>query len=277
VIADTLANFVNIIFNSNNHFSGSTNILGAAFFAFQIYCDFSGYSDIAIGVAKLFGIDLLRNFAYPYFSRDIAEFWRRWHISLSSWFRDYLYIPLGGSKVGRWKRVLNTLIIFVVSGFWHGANWTFIFWGFLNAIYIMPLILLNWNRNNLDIVAKGKHFPTFKELLAMVFTFCLTVFAWIFFRSENLQSAFHFISPIFSVSVFNAPYFPGIGSTLAVFIYILVLLVLEWNGREQKHALEKLGVNWKISFRWIFYSIIIMIITYYSNANSNKDFIYFQF
>ena len=173
VIADQCAEYANLIFNHSADYSGSTLVLGAVFFTFQIYCDFSGYSDIAIGTARLFGIELLRNFAFPYFSRDIAEFWRRWHISLSSWFRDYLYIPLGGSKGGTWMKVRNTFIIFIVSGFWHGANWTFIVWGFLNALYIMPSIIFNTNRNNLNNVAQGKYLPSFKEFLSIFATFSL--------------------------------------------------------------------------------------------------------
>lgn len=180
VIADNCAEYANAIFNNSSAYSGSTLVLGALFFTFQIYCDFSGYSDIALGTARLFGIELLRNFAFPYFSRDIAEFWRRWHISLSSWFKDYLYIPLGGSRGGTWIKIRNTFIIFLVSGFWHGANWTFIVWGLLNALYIMPSIVLNTHRNNLDSVAKGKHVPAVRDVLAIGATFGLTVFAWIF-------------------------------------------------------------------------------------------------
>jgi alginate O-acetyltransferase complex protein AlgI len=159
VIADTCARYVNLVFNHAGNFPGSAHVLAALFFALQIYCDFSGYSDIALGTARLLGIDLLRNFAFPYFSRDIAEFWRRWHISLSSWFRDYLYIPLGGSKVGTWKKIRNVFIIFLVSGFWHGANWTFIFWGGLNALFILPSVLFKTNRKNIDIVAQGRLLP----------------------------------------------------------------------------------------------------------------------
>ena len=170
VIADTCAEYANIIFNDSSVYSGLILVIGALLFAFQIYGDFSGYSDIAIGTARLFGIDLLRNFAFPYFSRDIAEFWRRWHISLSSWFRDYLYFPLGGSKGGRWMRVRNTFIIFIVSGFWHGANWTFIAWGFLNALYFLPLLLSNKNRDNIEIVASGRLFPSIKEAINILIT-----------------------------------------------------------------------------------------------------------
>ena len=177
VIADNCAEYANTIFNNYTDFSGSTLVLGAIFFTFQIYCDFSGYSDMAIGMSRLFGFNLMKNFAFPYFSRDIAEFWRRWHISLSTWFRDYLYIPLGGSKGSLSKIVRNTFIIFLVSGFWHGANWTFIIWGFLNALYFLPLLLIKRNRKNLDIVAENRVLPSIRELLSMFTTFSLTVFA----------------------------------------------------------------------------------------------------
>ena len=183
VISDNCAEYANLIFNNSADYSGSTLVLGAIFFTFQIYGDFSGYSDIAIGTSRLFSFDLKQNFAFPYFSRDIAEFWRRWHISLSTWFRDYLYIPLGGSRGGIWMKVRNIFIIFIVSGFWHGANWTFIAWGTLNAIYFLPLLLTNNNRSNIDIVAKGKLLPSFKEFLLMLLTFILTVFA-----SKNSQN-----------------------------------------------------------------------------------------
>jgi D-alanyl-lipoteichoic acid acyltransferase DltB (MBOAT superfamily) len=199
VIADQCAEYANQIFNNYADYSGSTLILGAALFAFQIYGDFSGYSDIALGTARLFGIELLRNFAFPYFSRDIAEFWRRWHISLSTWFRDYLYIPLGGSKVGTMMKVRNTFIIFIISGFWHGANWTFIVWGLLNALYIMPSIIFDTNRNNIEIVAKGKYLPNLKDLFSIGMTFSLTMFAWIFLDLiilkmllTTFQKFFHF-------------------------------------------------------------------------------------
>ena len=205
VIADQCAQYTNTIFDDYSNHSGSTLLLGAIFFSFQIYGDFSGYSDIALGTARLFGIELLRNFAFPYFSRDIAEFWRRWHISLSSWFRDYLYFPLGGSRGGTWMKIRNTFLIFLVSGFWHGANWTFIVWGLLNAIYIMPSIIFNTNRNHIDIVAKGNYLPSIREFFMMLSTFFLTVFAWIFFRSASLSDAFSFIKGIFSSSLFSIP------------------------------------------------------------------------
>src|SRR5690606_36334354 len=174
VIADNCAVIVNHIFENPSGVNGSTLVLGAFFFALQIYGDFSGYSDIAIGTAKLFGFNLMKNFDFPYFSRDIAEFWRRWHISLSTWFRDYLYIPLGGSRVNSTLQVRNIFIIFLVSGFWHGANWTFIVWGALNALYFLPLLLTKRNRKNIDVVARGRWYPNIRETIAIGSTFSLT-------------------------------------------------------------------------------------------------------
>jgi D-alanyl-lipoteichoic acid acyltransferase DltB (MBOAT superfamily) len=271
VIADQCAVYTNIIFNNSASYSGSTHVLGVIFFAFQIYCDFSGYSDIAIGTAKLLGIELFRNFAFPYFSRDIAEFWRRWHISLSSWFRDYLYIPLGGSKGGIWMKIRNIFIIFLVSGFWHGANWTFIVWGLLNALYIIPSILLKTNRNNLDIVAQGKYLPSLKELFSIGITFGLTVFAWIFFRSESLGNAFSYISKIFSRSLFTIPAI----RPYIVFFLLLLFLVIEWLGREQQYSIAHLGLKWPRPVRWATYYAIVFVILYF--AGPEQQFIYFQF
>jgi D-alanyl-lipoteichoic acid acyltransferase DltB (MBOAT superfamily) len=275
VIADNCAKFANIIFDNYTDYSGSTLALGAVFFAFQIYGDFSGYSDIALGTARLFGIDLLRNFAFPYFSRDIAEFWRRWHISLSTWFRDYLYIPLGGSKGGMWYKIRNTFIIFLVSGFWHGANWTFIVWGLLNALFIMPSIVFNTNRNNLEIVAKGKLLPTIKEFLAIVFTFSLTVLAWIFFRSNTVEQAFRYISKIFSKTFLSIPNIKLDTYDKSIFILIIFFIIIEWLGREQQYALARVMPNKPKAFRWAFYYLLIVIIFIF--AGSNQEFIYFQF
>lgn len=271
VIADQCAEYANTIFNNSADYSGSTLVLGALFFTFQIYCDFSGYSDIALGTARLFGIDLLRNFAFPYFSRDIAEFWRRWHISLSTWFRDYLYIPLGGSKGGTWMKVRNTFIIFLVSGFWHGANWTFIIWGLLNAIYIMPSIIFNTNRINLDIVAKGKHLPTIKEVFQIGITFGLTVLAWIFFRAENVGHALSYLSGIFSMTLFSLPKI----TPILLFVLIFIFMIIEWIGREEKYALAQVGVKWKRPLRYMMYYAIIIAILWFSGKE--QQFIYFQF
>jgi D-alanyl-lipoteichoic acid acyltransferase DltB (MBOAT superfamily) len=271
VIADNCAKYANIIFDNPSEHSGSTLALGAVLFAFQIYGDFSGYSDIALGTARLFGIDLLKNFAFPYFSRDIAEFWRRWHISLSTWFRDYLYIPLGGSKGGTWMKVRNTFVIFLVSGFWHGANWTFIVWGLLNAIYILPSIIFNTNRTNLDVIAQGKYFPTLKEFFSVIFTFGLTVFAWIFFRSNNITEAFQYIHRMFTVKLFSRPdIFP-----ITILVIVIGFVIVEWFGRNNNFAIENLALKNKIS-RYIFYYLIVILIIFFGSFNENQ-FIYFQF
>ena len=276
VIADNCAELVNVIFNNSSEYNGSTLVIGAFLFTFQIYCDFSGYSDIALGTARLFGIELLRNFAFPYFSRDIAEFWRRWHISLSSWFRDYLYIPLGGSKGSMWIKVRNTFIIFIVSGFWHGANWTFIFWGLLNALYIMPSIIFKTNRMHLDIIAKGKYIPTLREFINMTITFSLTVFAWIFFRATSVAHAFDYISEIFSSSLFSRPYFPGMDKFVQLSTLIGLFLIVEWLGREKQYAIAKLELKFERPVRWSLYLSLILLIFYVGNYNENV-FIYFQF
>ncbi len=280
VIADNCAEYSNLIFNNSAHYHGSTLALGALLFTFQIYCDFSGYSDIALGTARLFGIDLLHNFSFPYFSRSIAEFWRRWHISLSSWFRDYLYFPLGGSKQGMLTTVRNTFVIFLVSGFWHGANLTFIIWGMLHAIFIVPSIILKSNRNNLDIVAQGKLFPTLNDLSAMLITFSLTVFAWIFFRAQNLSTAFLIIRRI-ALDIFNAAayretiafIFNKVG--YAIPCLVMILLIIEWVGREKKHALSSFAFHLSRPIRYVFYYSILLLIYVYSGKQ--QQFIYFQF
>ena len=271
VIADNCAHYANDIFNNSSDYSGSTLALGAIFFAFQIYGDFSGYSDIAIGTSRLLGFDLKRNFAFPYFSRDIAEFWRRWHISLSTWFRDYLYIPLGGSRGGTWMKIRNTFIIFIISGFWHGANWTFIVWGALNAVYFLPVLLANRNRNNIEIAAKEKVLPTAKELFFMVLTFGLTVLAWVFFRAENIGHAWSFLSEIFSESLFTLPQIIP-KTTIAL---IIIFLLIEWHGREQEYAIAKLGYKWKRPMRWSFYFLLFSALFIFSSEK--QEFIYFQF
>lgn len=271
VIADNCAEFANQIFNNSNSYSGSTLVIGAVFFTFQIYGDFSGYSDIAIGTSRLFGFNLKQNFAFPYFSRDIAEFWRRWHISLSTWFRDYLYIPLGGSRGGTWMKVRNTFIIFLVSGFWHGANWTFIIWGFLNALYFLPLLLTNRNRTNLNVVANNSLLPSVSECFQIGLTFGFTVVAWIFFRADNVTHAIQYITNIFNWSLFELPVVRP--------TYLLVLLaffiVVEWFGRRQKYALEVLLFQQTKFLRWAFYMLLIVLI--FVLAGHEQEFIYFQF
>lgn len=276
VIADNCAEFANVIFNNSELYSGSTLFLGAIFFTFQIYGDFSGYSDIAIGTSRLFGFNLMQNFAFPYFSRDIAEFWRRWHISLSTWFRDYLYIPLGGSKGETWMKIRNTFIIFLVSGFWHGANWTFIIWGALNAIYFLPIMLTKNNRKNIDIVASESMLPSLREAGAIVGTFLLTVLAWIFFRAKNVSQAFDIISEVLSPSLFSMPFFPNLSGALTTLILIVIFVFIEWNGRKGQYGIAQLGNNLKRPVRWVFYSFVIFMIGLFMQTNESP-FIYFQF
>lgn len=271
VIADNCAEYVNLIFSNSQDHSGSTLVLGVSLFAFQIYGDFSGYSDIAIGTSRLFGFNLKRNFAFPYFSRDISEFWRRWHISLSSWFRDYLYIPLGGSRGSIGMKIRNTFLIFILSGLWHGANLTFIVWGVLNACYFLPLILTQNNRNNLLIVAKGRTFPSVKELLQMMVTFGFTTFAWIFFRAENMNHAINYIKIILSRSIFTWPDYPPV----SFLIILMFFIIIEWIGREEQYAISDLGMKCKRSYRYAFYYILIMTIFWFGGKGQN--FIYFQF
>ena len=275
VIADNCAVFANQIFGNSANASGNELVLGAIFFTFQIYGDFSGYSDIALGTARLFGIDLLRNFAFPYFSRDMAEFWRRWHISLSSWFKDYLYIPLGGNKGGNWMRIRNTFIIFLVSGFWHGANWTFIIWGFLNALFIMPSIILKTNRNNLEIVAMNKLIPSLKDFFNILLTFSMTVFAWIFFRAEDFDAAMTIINQIlfnFDAQVFW-PFYENYKEVLWMIVLAMAIHLIP------DDAAEKLIAKTKtiplVIYMIIFFAFLILY-GYFKSAEQVLP-IYLQF
>lgn len=279
VIADNCAEYANFVFHDPTAYHGSTLVLGALFFTVQIYCDFSGYSDIALGTARLFGVELLKNFAFPYFSRDIAEFWRRWHISLSTWFRDYLYIPLGGSRGTTMMRIRNTFIIFIVSGFWHGANWTFLAWGALNAVYFLPLLLSEKNRSNLDTIAHERILPTFRDGINMLLTFALTVFAWIFFRAASVSEAFTYIGRIFSQSLFTMPQgaeFMAMGiHPFTLVALIAVLFLVEWSAREQPYGLCQLGLNWYRPLRYIMYYLLMLTIFWF--GGKEETFIYFQF
>jgi len=266
VIADSLGTMVDRIFDDYQSMDGGVLLLGLIYFAFQIYCDFSGYSDIAIGTAKLFGIELMSNFKFPYFSRDISEFWRRWHISLSSWFRDYLYIPLGGSKGGRWMSIKNLFVIFIISGFWHGANWTFIMWGLIHALLYIPLFLIGKNRRyTTNVVSENNWFPSIKEFFQMVITFFSTMFAWAFFRSDSISDAFFYLNSI--INSLTIPSNEKIG-----IVYILILCTLDWLWR--KNERDPLNIPNKY-IRYVIYFIIFYLIIIF---NENKQqFIYFQF
>lgn len=275
VIADMLSGTVDDIFNTAETQSGTTLIIGAIAFAFQIYCDFSGYSDIALGTAKVFGFELLSNFRFPYFSRDIAEFWRRWHISLSSWFRDYLYIPLGGSKKGKAKAVRNTFIIFLVSGFWHGASWNFIAWGFIHACGFLPLLLLNRNRQyTSDVVAQGRTLPSLRELWQMLMTFTFVTFAWIFFRAESMQAALSYVARIFA-DIFNNPgQLLSLPEGKAIFLYIIPLILADWWLRHNERSLRTIN---NLVLRRTLYSLMLLVVIMLIISTKEQSFIYFQF
>lgn len=284
VVADNCAMYVNQVWETYDTQSGSTLLLAAVLFTFQIYGDFSGYSDIAIGTAKLFGIKLMRNFNNPYFSRDIAEFWRRWHISLTTWFRDYVYIPLGGSRPnvvegGRWKVeskkkliiVRNTFVIFLLSGFWHGANWTFIAWGAYHAVLFLPLILLGMNRKYTNQVAEGRWLPNVKESGQILLTFMLAVIGWIIFRATSISEAWSIMKGICDVSLFTMPMvIVGVKRTL---FFIAIMLVVEWIDRDKEHALSLSGLPQWARFI-VLYGLILIMLEFMGHSQS---FIYFQF
>ena len=269
VVADNCAVFVDSVWADYASQSGSTLFVAAVMFTFQIYGDFSGYSDIAIGTSKLFGIKLMRNFNVPYFSRDIAEFWRRWHISLTTWFRDYIYIPLGGSRCSKAKVIRNTFVIFLVSGFWHGANWTFVAWGAYHALLFLPLILLGKNRKHTDIVAADRFLPTFKEFAQMLLTFILAVFGWIIFRAESISQAGEIFASIFSSSLFTMPSLP-----MKTLLFIAILIVVEWIQRRKQHAFVLDGVKSHFLKYACYLAVLAMIFCF---GVYNESFIYFQF
>ena len=275
VVADSCALYVDQIFAHPDWFNGATLLTAAILFSIQIYGDFSGYSDIAIGCAKLFGIDLRRNFNVPYFSRDIAEFWRRWHISLTTWFRDYIYIPLGGSRVSKGRVVLNTFIIFLVSGLWHGANWTFVAWGAYHALLFLPLILLGKNRRYTDTVAAGHAMPTLRELGQMLLTFLLAAMGWVLFRADSIGQAFEYYRLMFS-NLFGggAPTVTAPIDAWAIAVAVALMTVVEWLNREGSHEFERQPRC--RAARWAGYVALLFFIGSFMVTNE-MPFIYFQF
>lgn len=268
VVADNCAFFADQIFSNSTSHSGLELWLGSVLFAFQIYGDFSGYSDIAIGVSKLFGIELLKNFNFPYFAKDIADFWRRWHISLSSWFRDYLYIPLGGSKGSQFLKIRNVFIIFLVSGFWHGANWTFIIWGAIHALLFIPLLITNKNRNNLSSGAYN-----FKDLPKIILTFMLVCIAWVFFRADSLTIAYEYLIGMFDFSSLSIHFFlkssKYILLTLIVLLSIITLVSYEWYALKRNNSIVLLSKRSMI--------LLIGMILFMGVYRNQLTFIYFQF
>ena len=313
VVADNCATYVDTVFADISGQSGSTLVLAAVLFTFQIYGDFSGYSDIAIGTAKLFGIKLMRNFNVPYFSRDIAEFWRRWHISLTTWFRDYVYIPLGGSRPDTsslspnslfacgvpeksadfWGAlspsaytkcitVRNTFIIFLLSGFWHGANWTFVLWGAYHALLFVPLLLMGKNRRYRDTVAtitlpdgtiKTKWLPSIKEAGQMLLTFALAVFGWIIFRAESIGQFGDVVLTICSDSLLSVPWLMTRDFYIPLAIAIFVLILVEWINRTKSHGFV-VGIQYKWLRIVLYYALVVAVLC---NSGSEQTFIYFQF
>ena len=271
VIADSLSWKADLVFSNYQNYNGGLLFLGLIYFSFQIYCDFSGYSDIAIGTSKLFGFNLMSNFRFPYFSRDIGEFWRRWHISLSTWFRDYLYIQLGGSKGSKWQSIRNIFIIFIVSGFWHGANWTFITWGLAHAMLYIPLFLRGRNRQHTkSVVAQNNWLPSMKELFQMGVTFFSVMITWVFFRSESVSSAIDYLLRM--VMEFAIP-----KTNRSGIIFVLIIIILDWSIRKNVEEITffKRDQKWKNSKNILIYTIFIFSIISFIGTGNN--FIYFQF
>ena len=275
VIADNCANVVDYYWGTN--LSGVSLLLLGVLFTFQIYCDFSGYSDIAIGCARLFGFDLMRNFNYPYFSRSIPEFWRRWHISLTTWFRDYIYFPIGGSRCEKWKTIRNVYVVWGVSGLWHGANWTFVCWGIYHATLLTIYNLLGINTKYKNVVAFGHTFPNFREIFQLVLTFFFTVVGWIIFRAENLTQAGEYLYAMVHNKFYDSSELYGKISLVSCSL----LITVEWLQRNKQHVLQFPDLklfNYKMVRWFVYVSILVSIyISYMINIDDDSQFIYFQF
>ena len=273
VIADNCATLVNEYWNQYDALPGMTLFLLGVLFTFQIYCDFSGYSDIAIGCARLFGFNLMRNFNFPYFSRSIPEFWRRWHISLTTWFRDYIYFPLGGSRCDKWKIIRNVYIVWAISGLWHGANWTFVCWGLFHATLLASYNVFSINTKYEHVVAYGHYLPSIKEALQMALTFVLTIIGWIIFRAESMTQAAEYLTAMVRNKFFD----PSLLYKKPYLLFGMALLAIEWLQRDKQHALQFSAIkpfNYR-AVRWGIYFLIIMMISIYAGAS--QQFIYFQF
>ena len=270
VVADNCAIYVNKVWGmfETGTVEASTLALAAVLFAFQIYGDFSGYSDIAIGTAKLFGIRLKDNFLTPYFSRNVAEFWKKWHISLNTWFVDYVYIPLGGNRKGWARTIINTFVIFVLSGFWHGANWTFIGWGIYHSLMFIPLIILRASK-------KHKGNPSLKQLPQMLLTFTIVTIGWILFRAPSFSEAWSYVVALCDPSILSVPLLINRDFYIPLFISLLVLLVFEWIGNKKGGGLTFLKRKNVVVQAAVYYVLVLMIILL--RSSENIQFIYFQF
>ncbi len=273
VIADRLSVYVNAVYNNAEHHSGVTFMVATVFFAFQIYCDFSGYSDIAIGTAKVLGYDLMKNFNRPYLSKSVAEFWNRWHISLSTWFKDYVYIPLGGNRVAIKRIYLNLLIVFIISGFWHGANWTYIAWGASNGV----LLILTMSLKKMEIpFLKNKKLSLIFTPISIGITFILICLTWIFFRANSIHDALMIYQKIGSLE--GSLYIPKIRNEIFSLLYsivaILALITIEVKQEFFKEKFQEIQNRYMI--KQISYAMILIIIVLFGVFDGGQ-FIYFQF
>ncbi|NLO84773.1 MAG: MBOAT family protein [Clostridiales bacterium] len=279
LIADRLAVLVDIVFSNAEQYGAPAYIVAVVCFAFQIYCDFSGYSDIAIGSAGLLGFRLMQNFDRPYFSTSIAEFWRRWHISLSSWFRDYLYFPLGGSRRSMLRWALNTMIVFLVSGLWHGAEWTFVAWGGLNGLYQIVGRVTKSRRDHLIQAVGMNPDGRLRQVMAMFCTFVLTCFAWLLFRADNFTQLQLIFSRLISTwefdSLLQLIHLVNGRECLLMAILVLSLLVIEWIS--QKHDLYAKLITSSLPLRWSVYLALMFVLILFGKYNESPSFIYFQF
>ena len=275
VIADSLGPIVDDIFSNYSTYPASTLILGVTLFSFQVYGDFSGYSDIAIGTAKLFGVELMSNFKFPQFSRNVAEYWQRWHVSLSTWFRHYIYIPLGGSRGSKLKSIRNICIVFLISGFWHGANWTFIFWGGFHALAFIPVFLMGRNAIYKDsVIGENTFFPTLTEIGQVLLTFGIVTFSRILFRSESITDAFAFIKQICSNFSYETYHHPMGYRMIDFYVLIALFIFYEYLIRKDERSPFKFKSN---VVRLLLYTIIILSMLLFYDDSIDRSFIYFQF
>lgn len=275
VIADNVAQIVNMTFGYTEIFNGSALLIGAFLFLVQIYCDFSGYSDISIGTARLFGINLSQNFAYPLFSRNILEFWNRWHITMTNWFKDYLYLPLSKYSKTPFLRAVILFIYFIAIGLWHGASWNFVVFGSLNAVYILILYTFKVDSSFDKIIAYGKVFPSMKELMQLIASHISSIFFLIFFRSEDLSSSIFYITNVFSTDLFEIPNFDSLKKIGNLFVILILFFAVEWFGRYDKYAIERICKFKSSLVRLLIYYGLVFVILYYSGLK--QEFIYFQF
>lgn len=272
VIADNCAIIVNNAFGNAHHLPASSLAIGAILYSIQIYCDFSGYSDVAIGLSKTMGFNVRKNFRYPYFSLHVSDFWRRWHMSLQSWFTDYIYFPLGGSRCSKGRTIFNTFVVFTVCGIWHGANWTFIVWGIYHAILFIPLILFCSKEFRRKTVNETSLLPTFKEIGLMVLTFFLITIGWVMFRAPSMNEGFYYICSCFGGSILSAPTGIGLNGFVYIGVLLVILLIIEWLKREKEYPLQLKVPGW---VKVIILYVLIYHIVFHDAAQS--DFIYFQF